>query len=46
MTDDIDPVDDGPTLDEAKQALDDHAEEPETEAADLPTDVKDGVIPE
>lgn len=43
MTDDINPpVDDGPTVEEAKALLAVTPHEQEPEAADLPTDVKDG----
>jgi hypothetical protein len=34
--------DDGPSLEDAKEALDAHTEEPDPDAPDLPTDVKDG----
>lgn len=37
-----DPIDDGPTLEEAKEAADKLQPESIPEAADLPTDVKDG----
>ena len=42
MTDDIEPVDDGPKRDEAVELLDDHVELEEAAAEYLPTDVKDG----
>jgi len=47
MTDDIEQVeDDGPTHDEAMAILAAHIEDEKAEAAELPTDVKDGTAVE
>lgn len=44
MADDLDRdwMPGGPTPEEAKRLLEEHADEPEPAAADLPTDVRDG----